>query len=43
LVDKPCSLLTFAKIEVSILSGKGIGEIRGITGLRCINRQKRAL
>jgi hypothetical protein len=30
LVNKPCSLLALVESEVSILSGKGVGEIRGI-------------
>jgi hypothetical protein len=43
LVNKLYSLLALVESEVSILSGKGVGEVRGIIDLRYINRQKRAL
>jgi hypothetical protein len=40
LANKLYSLLARAKSAVSILSGKGISEIREIINLRHINRQK---
>jgi hypothetical protein len=43
LVNKPCSLLALVESEVSILSGKGVNEVRGIIDLRYINGQKKDL
>jgi hypothetical protein len=40
LANKSCSLLARAESAVSILSGKGIGEIREIIDLRHINGQE---